>query len=187
MQIIWNCNFSPKKYQEHFNNLSFPKPRSCPSCKSKQSLKGHGTYSRNLIECCDTAVTGYAEHLTIKVKRWFCRSCHKTCSLLPSFAVPKFQYSLKFILQCLQCIFLNAPTIIFLYRQLKWFYKSRFMKAGNINNLIMFLRKDKPDEHFSEDRHKKATKLIAMLGAHPHVTNFSRSFHRIYNNSFMAK
>ena len=51
----------------------------------------------------------------------------------------------------------------FFYRQLKWFYKSRFMKAENINNLIMFLRKDKLDEYFSDDRHKKATNLEVFI------------------------
>ena len=186
MQVIWQCNLNPREYQTQFDKLSFPVQKLCPNCKRKKTLKSHGTYYRNVIDCPYSA--GHECIVVfIQIKRLFCSACHKTCSLLPSFAVPKFQCSVKFILQCLQCIFLSMTPNDCFYRQLRYFYKLRFMKIKNINCLCMLFRILKYYDIFPEDRYKKATKLVVMLGAHPHVTDFLRSLHRIYNHSFMAK
>jgi len=65
------------------------RPDHCPQCDVKQSLAGHGFYHRTLV---DVAFDG-----VIRVRRYLCRLCKRTVSLLPEFALPWLRFSLTVI------------------------------------------------------------------------------------------
>lgn len=60
-----------------------------PCCSFQGRLRRHGFYTRN-------ALTLLATYLIV-IQRYYCPSCKKTVSLLPSFLAPRFQYSLSCI------------------------------------------------------------------------------------------
>lgn len=68
------------------------RPYHCKNCSYNGKLHYHGLYSRNVI-------TLLACH-RIFVPRYICPKCHKTYSILPSFVIPYYHYSLSFIFFC---------------------------------------------------------------------------------------
>ena len=81
MQIICTVSLSPDRYARENFQRNIRRPVKCPRCGVINALAALGYYSRN--------ITG-AEHgvQRIFVRRFRCRSCHKTTSILPSFAQP---------------------------------------------------------------------------------------------------
>ncbi|MGE9268108.1 MAG: DUF6431 domain-containing protein [Verrucomicrobiales bacterium] len=57
-------------------------PVCCPNCKSTRRLRFHGYYER------DSSSSETGNLIRIKVRRYRCRDCHLTTSLLPSFCLP---------------------------------------------------------------------------------------------------
>ncbi len=60
---------------------SVTRPASCPNCGLQQALLALGYYSRNLANSQGTV-------LRISIRRFRCRACAKSVSILPSFAQP---------------------------------------------------------------------------------------------------
>ena len=81
--------------QEYFNrgkdNL-FPDLYGCPNplCCYEGRLRRHGFYSRNVLSLMGTYI--------IFIQRYYCPYCKRTTSLLPSFLVSRFQYSISCII-----------------------------------------------------------------------------------------
>ena len=78
--------------QQYFAAISDPdryRPDHCPQCEAKQPLTGHGFYRRTLV---DPAFDG-----VIRVRRYLCRLCQRTVSLLPEFALPWLRFSISVI------------------------------------------------------------------------------------------
>jgi hypothetical protein len=65
------------------------RPAHCPQCQAQQPLRGHGFYRRTLV---DTGFDG-----VIRVRRYLCRDCQRTVSLLPQFALPYLCFSVSVI------------------------------------------------------------------------------------------
>lgn len=65
------------------------RPTQCPQCDRKQSLTGHGFYRRTIA---DRAFNG-----VINIRRYLCRACRRTVSLLPEFALPYLRFSIPVI------------------------------------------------------------------------------------------
>ena len=61
----------------------------CPQCRAKQPLTAQGFYTRTLI---DAAFDG-----VIRVRRYLCRACQRTVSLLPEFILPYLRSSVMVI------------------------------------------------------------------------------------------
>lgn len=81
MQLIHVVDMSPEQYvAEGFERRMRP-PRRCPHCHRARTLWALGYYCRNLSRIG-------AGVLSFLVRRFRCRCCHKTVSLLPSFAQP---------------------------------------------------------------------------------------------------
>jgi uncharacterized protein DUF6431 len=76
-------------YLAHFGQLDFPRPDVCPHCGAVQLLIGHGFYLRQPI----TPTHVYA----VWIKRWLCKACRHTVSLLPSFLLRFRHYLLEVI------------------------------------------------------------------------------------------
>jgi hypothetical protein len=81
MQIIFTVALSPDRYAKEGFQRSIQRPASCPRCGTRNALAALGYYSRN--------VTGTKRGvLRIFVRRFRCRHCGRTVSILPSFAQP---------------------------------------------------------------------------------------------------
>jgi hypothetical protein len=77
MVIVTEFRCTVQAYVESFRHLIFPRPDACPQCHALDELIGHGFYQRKALEPTQT----YA----VRVKRWYCKACFRTTSLLPSF------------------------------------------------------------------------------------------------------
>jgi hypothetical protein len=96
MQILHPFAGSIQLYLKAISDPDLYRPDHCPQCEAKQPLTGHGFYSRTLV---DPAFDGM-----IRVRRYLCRLCQRTVSLLPDFALPWLRFSLTVI-----SLFLVAP------------------------------------------------------------------------------
>jgi Domain of unknown function (DUF6431) len=89
MQILHPFAGSPQQYSEQISNPDPHRPDHCPQCRSRQPLTGHGFYRRTIV---DVAFDGI-----IRVRRYLCRACKRTVSLLPEFALPWLRFSITVI------------------------------------------------------------------------------------------
>lgn len=76
----------------------------CPLCGRKHPLRRHGTYWRNV---CDLLLAP----VVIPILRYYCPACRHTVSFLPSFCIPRKQYSAGVISLCFQLIFACGVSI----------------------------------------------------------------------------
>ena len=89
MQILHPFLGSAQQYTEEVSNMDRYRPDHCPQCQARQPLTGHGFYRRTLVD------VGFDE--SIRVRRYLCRSCQRTVSLLPHFALPYLRFSISVI------------------------------------------------------------------------------------------
>ena len=89
MQILHPFQGSIQQYLAAISDPDRYRPDQCPQCEAKQALVGHGFYRRTLV---DHAFDG-----VIRVRRYPCRFCKRTVSLLPEFALPWLRFSVAVI------------------------------------------------------------------------------------------
>ena len=89
MVIVAEFHCPVQVYVDHFSQLDFPRPEACPHCQAVHLLIGHGFYLRQPIT--PTAV------FQVYIKRWRCKVCRHTVSLLPSFLLRYRHYLLEVI------------------------------------------------------------------------------------------
>ncbi|MBV8853806.1 MAG: transposase family protein [Sinobacteraceae bacterium] len=89
MQILHPFAGSIQQYLEAISDPERYRPDRCPQCAAKKPLVGHGFYRRTLV---DGDFDG-----TIRVRRYLCRLCKRTVSLLPEFALPWLRFSVTVI------------------------------------------------------------------------------------------
>src|SRR2546427_11438430 len=92
--------------QRYFDEIADPdryRPDHCPQCGAKHPLTGHGFYYRTLV---DAAFDG-----VIRVRRYLCRSCKRTVSLLPEFVLPWLRFSISVIALFLVARLLQRLTL----------------------------------------------------------------------------
>jgi hypothetical protein len=89
VQILHPFAGSIQQYAAEIANPDRYRPNQCPQCQAQHSLTAHGFYSRTLVEA------GFDE--SIRVRRYLCRSCKRTVSLLPEFALPYLRFSISVI------------------------------------------------------------------------------------------
>jgi len=80
------------------------RPNQCPQCQAQHALTGHGFYSRTLV---DAGFDG-----SIRVRRYLCRSCKRTVSLLPEFALPYLRFSIPVLALFLTARLLQGATLV---------------------------------------------------------------------------
>jgi hypothetical protein len=98
-QILHPFAGSVQQYNEQLSNPDVHRPSHCPQWQDKHPLTAHGFYNRTLI---DTAFDGI-----IRVRRYLCRACGRTVSLLPEFILPYLRSSLTVI-----ALFLTARLLL---------------------------------------------------------------------------
>jgi transposase-like protein len=80
VQILHPFSGSIQEYEEEIADPRRYRPDRCPQCQAAHELIAHGFYRRTLV---DRRFDG-----SIRVRRYLCRSCKRTVSLLPQFALP---------------------------------------------------------------------------------------------------
>ncbi|MGH9548621.1 MAG: DUF6431 domain-containing protein [Terriglobales bacterium] len=103
MQILHPFAGSVQQYAEQLANPDSYRPGHCPQCHTKHPLTAHGFYTRTLI---DKAFDGI-----IRVRRYLCRACQRTVSLLPEFILPYLRSSLTVIALFLIARLLRGQTL----------------------------------------------------------------------------
>ena len=86
MQILHPFVGSLQEYAALLADPDRYRPARCPQCEARQPLTAHGFYQRTLV---DEAFDG-----VIRVRRYLCRACRRTVSLLPEFLLPYLRFSL---------------------------------------------------------------------------------------------
>ena len=165
MQIIVDVLCSPAKYViSNLDKVLSPLPR-CPRCKKGKPHK-HGLYRRFCVDGFRT--------LRVPVRRYYCPACGVTVSLLPSFCVPRFQYHLDVLWQCLQWrldeeqslaaigqrLQQRYPVIIWMPQQVR-FYSQRFL--DNLSRIAVVLRKAYPHIDLADSIKKRAKKVLTAI------------------------
>ena len=89
MQILHPFAGSIQQYAEEISDPDRHRPNHCPQCQAQHSLTAHGFYSRTLVD------VGFDD--SIRVRRYLCRSCKRTVSLLPEFALPYLRFSIPVV------------------------------------------------------------------------------------------
>ena len=89
MQILHPFRGSIQQYTEEIYDAHRCRPDSCPQCQARCPLTAHGFYCRTLV---DVEFDG-----SIRVRRYLCRFCQRTVSLLPQFALPYLRFSVSVI------------------------------------------------------------------------------------------
>src|SRR5438874_10444296 len=104
MQILHPFAGSIQGYAEEISDPNRYRPDHCPQCEAEHPLTGHGFYRRTLVHAAFDGV--------IRVRRYLCRSCKRTVSLLPEFALPWLRFSISVIALFLVARLLNGFTLL---------------------------------------------------------------------------
>jgi hypothetical protein len=98
MQILFYTESNVESYSN--GTGYYPEaPSRCPHCQIPVKMSKHGFYKRYIIH---TTYEG-----NIRIRRYICHDCCKTVSMLPSFCVPRYQYSVEIIIMSLLTAILN--------------------------------------------------------------------------------
>lgn len=117
MAIVTDFGCDVQTYADKFDRLCFPRPKVCLHCQAVDVFIGHGYYQRKPLD--------QQRAYRIWVKRWLCKACRRTVSLLPSFLLSFRHYLLEVIQQVVvarfeddgswkqvlqRCTWLDAPA-----------------------------------------------------------------------------
>jgi transposase-like protein len=103
VQILHPFAGSIQQYAEAITDPDRHRPTHCPHCQAQHALTAHGFYSRTLV---DAGVDG-----SIRVRRYLCRSCKRTVSLLPEFTLPYVRFGMTVISLFLVARLLQGATL----------------------------------------------------------------------------
>ena len=104
MQILHPFSSSFQQYEEAIADPDRYRPEHCPQCEAQQPLSAHGFYRRTLVEVDWDGV--------IRVRRYLCRCCQRTVSLLPQFALPYLRFGVAVIARFLIARLLEGRTLV---------------------------------------------------------------------------
>lgn len=98
----YHFHINIQEYSARGKQNLFPNLYDCPnpSCPYKGRLRHHGFYERYLLSLLTTYL--------IVIQRYYCPRCKFTVSLLPSFLVERFQYSLSYIFYVIYLRFIRC-------------------------------------------------------------------------------
>ncbi|HWS96421.1 MAG TPA: DUF6431 domain-containing protein [Candidatus Methylomirabilis sp.] len=104
MQILHPFAGSIQRYFDEIADPDRYRPDHCPQCEAKRPLTGHGFYHRTLVHAAFDGV--------MRVRRYLCRCCKRTVSLLPDFVLPWLRFSISVIALFLAARLLNSLTLV---------------------------------------------------------------------------
>ncbi len=82
MQLLFPGSPDPETYLQREAHRQSAPPPSCPHCKGERTWEALGYYYRGITD------RSAAKILVLPIRRFRCRRCGRTVSLLPSFAQP---------------------------------------------------------------------------------------------------
>lgn len=103
MQMLHPFAGSIQQYSAAIADPDRYRPDHCPQCEANQPLAGHGFYQRTVVDVVFDGV--------IRVRRYLCRLCKRTVSLLPEFALPWLRFSVSVISLFLVARLLQGLTL----------------------------------------------------------------------------
>ena len=103
MQILHPFQGSVQQYLEQLADADRYRPGHCPQCQAKHRLLAHGFYTRTIVDSTFDGV--------IRVRRYVCKTCQRTVSLLPEFALPYLRSSIGIIALFLLARLLQAKSL----------------------------------------------------------------------------
>ena len=103
MQMLHPHCGSIQQYMEELSDADRYRPSSCPLCQAKRPLIAHGFYNRTIV---DVTLDG-----VIRVRRYLCRLCQRTVSLLPEWALPYLRVSIPIVACFLKARLLNGQSL----------------------------------------------------------------------------
>lgn len=103
MQMLHPFLGSIQQYIEECEESERYRPRSCPQCDSKQRLARHGFYRRSVVDVELECV--------IRVRRYLCRACRRTVSLLPEFVLPYLRFTIRMMGMFLKARLAEGQTL----------------------------------------------------------------------------
>ena len=103
MQILHPFMGSVQNISRRFADPDRYRPDHCPQCEAHRTPTAHGFYSRTLVD------VGFDD--SIRVRRYLCRACKRTVSLLPEFALPYLRFSISVISLFLVARLLHGATL----------------------------------------------------------------------------
>ncbi len=103
MQMLHPFPGSIQQYIEQCEESDRYRPARCPQCDSKQRLATHGFYRRSVVDVELECV--------IRVRRYLCRGCRRTVSLLPEFVLPYLRFTLRMMGMFLKARLAEGQTL----------------------------------------------------------------------------
>jgi Domain of unknown function (DUF6431) len=103
MQILHPCSGSIQQYCEQLADPERYRPAACPLCQVAEPLASHGFYQR-------TVVAETVEDL-LPVRRYLCRCCWRTVSLLPEFLLPYLRFGVSVVARFLKARLGEGQTL----------------------------------------------------------------------------
>ena len=191
MQNIFMSKHKPEDYTEKGGADKYPEaPKKCPygDCGINLEMKKNGYYNRTLITIANTYL--------IRIRRYICRKCGRTLSMLPSFCVAGISYSVEFIVSLLQYV-INKGSIKKTVRE--WRVIAATVSRRLISKYLARLRNNRgmiqyginqlsPD-NISLGRMPGDTEWTKSFlgGLRPNLSpEFNANFHKITGKSFMS-
>lgn len=83
---LYDFGIDVQTYANRGKQNAFPSIHRCPHCQAKRNLYRHGYYERNALVGQDA--------YRIWIARYRCVICKKTVTVLPTFLLPYFQYTI---------------------------------------------------------------------------------------------
>jgi hypothetical protein len=103
MQILHPFAGSVQQYLDQLGDADRYRPHHCPQCPSRQPLTSLGFYTRTLVDATYDGV--------LRVRRYLCKVCRRSVSLLPEFALPYLRSSITVIALFLMTRLLHGKTL----------------------------------------------------------------------------
>jgi transposase-like protein len=103
VQILHPFVGSVQQYSQEISDPNRYRPDHCPQCEATRPLTAHGFYTRTLVD-------GEFDS-SIRVRRYLCRCCKRTVSLLPEFALPYVRFGITVIALFLMARLLVGSTL----------------------------------------------------------------------------
>ncbi|TCK08013.1 UNVERIFIED_ORG: hypothetical protein BDK47_10264 [Anoxybacillus amylolyticus] len=125
MVQLYDFGIDVQTYANLGKQNAFPSIHRCPHCQAKRILYRHGYYERNALVGKDV--------YRIWIARYRCVICKKTVTVLPTFLLPYFQYTIWTIVhwlkECLSSLLgkEKSSSKFFPPRQGVGFYMRRFL------------------------------------------------------------
>ncbi len=102
MQIVFVFEGNVNEYQTNYDQLDVLRPEQCPNCMMPGTLIGNGNYWRKPRD--------EVQVYRIQIRRWLCKACDKTVSLLPNFVFCGRWYLVETVSRVLESRFVNNAS-----------------------------------------------------------------------------